>query len=625
MNFYQHQDRARRKTGLLAGYFFVAVALIAAAINAVIFSAVSYSTQPPMALATWLEQPYWLWVSGGVVAAIALGTLYTTFKLRGGGPAVAEMVGARRVDPSSGDRKERQLINVVEEMSIASGTPVPALYVLDDEPGINAFVAGTRPTETVLVVTCGALDTFTRDELQGVVGHEYSHIFNHDMSINIRLMGILAGILLIGQIGRVMLHSGSRSSGKGSGQAAMIGLAILIIGYIGLFFGALIKAAVSRQREFLADASAVQFTRNPQGIAGALDKIRQHVDGSLLNNAHSEDVSHFCFGESVHYAFASLMATHPRLDARIKAVDPNFVARQSEDAAVAATSGAPLPAGAAGFAGGGTAVDAERIAESVGTISPEQVAFAEHVHHGIPEALLTQAHAVNTSPQVVYALLMAAIAADDRHLGMDLISDAAGSEIAEAVEKLSAAVDQLPARARLPLVNISLPALKMRNDSERREFLVNVKNLIEADRRYTVFEFALLHILRDHLSTTAAAEPVVKYYKFEQVGDEVRLLLSVLARVGAKTEEQAMQAFEGAYDPFGLGAAELASREQCKLEALTQALNKLAQLSPLLKKNVISACADCVIHDGKVTAAEGELLQAIAINLDCPMPPLLDG
>ena len=180
MNFYQHQDRARRKTGLLAGYFFVAVALIAAAINAVIFSAVSYSTQPSMALATWLEQPYWLWVSGGVVAAIALGTLYTTFKLRGGGPAVAEMVGARRVDPSSGDRKERQLINVVEEMSIASGTPVPALYVLDDEPGINAFVAGTRATETVLVVTRGALDTFTRDELQGVVGHEYSHIFNHD-------------------------------------------------------------------------------------------------------------------------------------------------------------------------------------------------------------------------------------------------------------------------------------------------------------------------------------------------------------------------------------------------------------------------------------------------------------
>ena len=398
MNFYQHQDRARRKTGLLASYFFVAVALIAAAINAVIFSVVNYAMEPPLSLATWMQQPYWLWVSGAVVALIGAGTLFTMFKLRGGGPAVAEMMGVRRVDPSSGDHKERQFINVVEEMSIASGTPVPALYVMDDEAGINAFVAGTRPTETVMVVTRGALDTFTRDELQGVVGHEYSHIFNHDMRINIRLMGILAGILLIGQIGRVMLRSGSRSSGKGSGQAAMIGLAILLIGYIGLFFGALIKAAISRQREFLADASAVQFTRNPQGIAGALDKIRQHMDGSLLNNAHSEDISHFCFGESVHYAFASLMATHPRLDDRIKAVDPHFVARRpSEDAAVAATGGSPLPAAAAGFAGGSVAVNAEAVAESVGTISPEQVAFAEQLHHGIPEDLLDRAHQAETA------------------------------------------------------------------------------------------------------------------------------------------------------------------------------------------------------------------------------------
>ncbi len=624
MNFYQHQDRARRKTGLLAAYFVVAVALIAAAINAVIFSAVSYSTDPPMPVGAWLQQPYWLWVSGAVVALIAAGTLFTMLRLRGGGPAVADMMGARQIDPSTSDHKERQFINVVEEMSIASGTPVPALYVLDDELGINAFVAGTRPTETVMVVTRGALDTFTRDELQGVVGHEYSHIFNQDMRINIRVMGILAGILLIGQIGRVMLRSGGRSSGKGSGQAAMIGLAILLIGYIGLFFGALIKAAISRQREFLADASAVQFTRNPNGIAGALDKIRQHVEGSLLNNAHSEDISHFCFGESVHYAFASLMATHPRLDDRIEAIDPHYVSRKlSEDAVVAATGGSPLPGGAAGFAGS-MAVDAQQVAESVGTISPEQVAYAEQLHHGIPTGLLDAAHHAETAPQVVYALLMTAIGADDRQLGVDLIRDADGAEIAALIVDLVETVDQLPARARLPLVNITLPALKMGDDETRRGFLATVKQLIEVDRRYTIFEFALLHILQDHLGAGAEAELPVKYFKFDQVGAELRLLLSVLSRVGAKAEEQAAQAFGRAFQPFDLGAAELASRAQCNLKSLTQALDKLAVLSPLLKKNVISACADCVIHDGEVTAAEAELLQAIAVNLDCPMPPLLD-
>lgn len=584
MNFYQHQHRARRKTGLLASYFFLAVVLIAAAINAVIFSVVNYTTVPSMPLGTWLQQPYWLWASGAVIALIAAGTLFTMFRLRGGGPAVAEMMGARQVDPGSADHKERQVINIVEEMSIASGTPVPALYVMDDEPGINAFVAGTRPTETVMVVTRGALDTFIRDELQGVVGHEYSHIFNQDMRINIRLMGILAGILLIGQIGCVMLRSGSRSSGKGSGQAAMIGLAILITGDIGLFFGALIKAAISRQREFLADASAVQFTRNPHGIAGALDKIRQHMDGSLLNNAHSEDISHFCFGESVHYAFASLMATHPRVEDRIKAVDPQFVSTQppaqANDAAVGAS---PLPAAAAGFAGGMT-VNAEQIAESVGTISPEQVAFAVQLHHGIPQELLDCAHKPDTATQVIYALLMTAIATDSRQLGVELINAAGGAEIVATVERLSEAVGRLPARSRLPLVNISLPALKMLSEEERRNFLINVKDLIEVDRRYTILEFALLHILQDHLSDGAEAEPPVKYFKFEQVGDELRLLLSVLTRVGEQAEEPASQAFDHAYQPFDLGAAKLASREHCNLKTLTNALDKLAMLSPLLKK-----------------------------------------
>ncbi len=598
--------------------------LIAAAINALIFVAMMSTTTPPMQLAAWLEKPYWIFLTCAV--------LITSLKLRGGGRALAGMMGARQVDPTTKDFKERQMINVVEEMSIASGTPVPALYVMDDETGINAFVAGTRPTETVLVITRGALDAFSRDELQGVIGHEYSHIFNNDMRINIQLMGILAGILLIGQLGRVMLYSGSRSRGKGSGQAAIIGLGILLVGYIGLFFGSLIKAAISRQREFLADASAVQFTRNPQGIAGALDKIKQHVDGSLLNNAHSEDVSHFCFGESVHYAFSSLMATHPRLEDRIEAVDPEFAARRLSEKAERETAAAapdaanrsPLPGMASGFAGGSVSTDASRIAESVGTVTPEQIAFAEYIHRRIPQRLLESTHDVETAPQVIYAALLNVIADEDRHIGITFLREAEGADNAAAIEDLSDLVAQLPARARLPLVNIALPALKRLGEDRRGHFIDRVQKLIEIDRRYTIFEYALLHILRDHLSAVAERAPTVKYFKFEQISTELRILLSVLARVGAKSEDDAAAAFDRSFRPFGLSAITLERRGQCNLETLTQALDALTQLSPLLKKNVISACADCVIHDGKVTAAEAELLQVIALTLDCPMPPLLD-
>ena len=378
MNFYQHQDAARHRSGLLIGYFVAAVILIVVLINLVVYWAMIAAGGVPVAPSDWIREPYILFVSLAVIGVIALSSLWTTLRLRGGGKALAKMVGARRVDPSSSDPAERQLMNVVEEMSIASGVTVPELYVLDDEPGINAFVAGTRPSETVMVVTQGALDNFSRDELQGVVAHEYSHIFNQDMSLNMRLMGFLAGILFIGQIGRILLHSGANSRGKNSSQFALVGLAVFIIGYIGIFFGNLIKAAVSRQREFLADASAVQFTRHPDGIGGALLKIRNHTQGSTLNSGHADDLSHFCFGASIANSFGGLMATHPPLDKRIAAVSPHLldVSSGTNDSTPHASSegldSAATPF--SGFAGG--EVSATNIAASVGTVNAEHLAYA---------------------------------------------------------------------------------------------------------------------------------------------------------------------------------------------------------------------------------------------------------
>lgn len=630
VNFFEHQHKARKKTWVLVVYFVLAIALIIVAINAVVYVVVAQATTPAPALDDWLRRPVWIWISLATLAVIVIGTLITMLKLRGGGRAVAELVGARRVNPGTDDLNERRLINVVEEMSIASGTPVPELYVLDDEPSINAFVAGYRPTEAVMVVTRGALETFNRDELQGVVGHEYSHVLNGDMRINIRLMGILAGILLIGQIGRVMLRSGSRSRGKGSGQAAAIGLALFLIGYIGLFFGALIKAAVSRQREFLADASSVQFTRNPSGIAGALWKIKQHAEGSLLDNTRADDVSHFCFGEAVKAGFTSLMATHPPLDERIRAVDPHFVARRKAErmGEEPAEAGRPVavPASAAGFVGAFAApasVTPAEAAMSVGTVGAGHLSYAEKLHAAIPAPLISALRGGDTARNVIFALVLAGMKNEAREPGRSLVRTEEGEAVSAATADLMAPLASLGIPARLPLVNVAVPALKSMRREARAKFLATLQKLIEADRRYSIFEFAMLTILREHLAEDSGRDIPPRYFKYDAVGNEVRLILSVLARAGSASEEAATRTFRHVMSQFTREPGEPMAREQCGMATLGAALHKLALLAPLLKKSVVEACADCVIHDGKVVAAEAELLQAIAESLDCPMPPLL--
>ena len=508
---------------------------------------------------------------------------------------------------------------------------------MDDEPAINAFVAGYRPTEAVLVVTRGALERFNRDQLQGVVGHEYSHMFNGDMRINIRLIGILAGILLIGQIGRFMLRSSGRrhgsSSNKGGGQTAMLGLALFIIGYIGLFFGSLIKASISRQREFLADASSVQFTRNPSGIAGALWKIQQHSEGSLLDNAHSEDLSHLCFGESVSAKLFSMMATHPPLDVRIKAIDSGFIAkmkakkatiRKSEPAveavaSVTNVSGASTPAPTAAI---NATVD--QVVQNIGSVSPAHLGFAVALLAAIPDTIQSSLHRDEGARHLIYAMLLIVIDEQYRDKGRGIIREAESETADKAVLALAGRLQSMVAKIRLPLINMALPALKAMPLDTRKQFLITVEALIKADKRFTIYEFALLTILQEHLGENASKEVPVKYFKFKDVEDEIELLLSVMVRTGMSNEESVHSSYQRIMKQFTPEEKEPKQKSECRLSALNSALHKLNRLAPLLKQSVIQACADCVIYDGKVLPREAELLQVIAVSLDCPMPPLLD-
>ncbi|MGI9517486.1 MAG: M48 family metalloprotease, partial [Pirellulaceae bacterium] len=332
MDFFESQELARRKTKWLVFYFILALVTMIAGIYFVVIVATQVthdrvatgSVAPP----AWFDPLILAGVCVVVLSIVGCGSLYKISSLRGGGESIAAMLGGRYLPPNSGDPAERRILNIVEEMALAAGTPVPPVYILDDEHGINAFAAGYTVDDAVIGINRGTLEQLSRDELQGVVAHEFSHVLNGDMRMSIRMIGILHGIQVLALIGLYVLRgsalSGRRSSDKGGGgYIILIAIGVIVIGWAGLFFARLIKAAVSRQREYLADASAVQFTRNPEGIAGALKMIGANVDGSVMHHPQAEEMSHMYFGSMFRGGF-SLFATHPPLDKRIGKLDPRF-------------------------------------------------------------------------------------------------------------------------------------------------------------------------------------------------------------------------------------------------------------------------------------------------------------
>src|ERR1700722_1170623 len=435
MDFFERQDKARKKTKWLLIYFILAVTAMIVAIYIaaiLIFSGVQahqhrYSDEQPQ-FDLWNAQLF-LGVALGTIAIILTGSSYKTMSLAAGGSAVSEMMGARLVSSNSPDPDERKLLNVVEEMAIASGVPVPQVYVMDDENGINAFAAGHKPGDATVTVTRGCMKLLSRDELQGVIGHEFSHILNGDMRLNLRLMGTIFGILCLAIIGRILLQT-APGGGRGRGQNPLpiLGLALLIIGYIGVFFGRLIQAAVSRQREFLADASSVQFTRNPNGITGALKKIGGlGENGSRLAHAHSEELSHMFFGNGVSEPFIGLLETHPPLTDRIRAFDPNFDGkfpyarydgRDQPPEEISKPKRAPMPNIFGGMLGGTIlalgddaqppVIKSRHVLPNVGNPTPLHLKYAEQLRDSLPDQIKMAAREPLDSAALILALILSA-------------------------------------------------------------------------------------------------------------------------------------------------------------------------------------------------------------------------
>jgi Zn-dependent protease with chaperone function len=578
---------------------------------------------------TWWDTETFLFVTAGALVVIVGGSLYKIGQLAGGGKAVAEMMGAIPVPPNTSDPRQRVLRNVVEEMSIASGIPTPSVYVMPSEEGINAFAAGFTTRDAVVCVTQGSLTKLSRDELQGVIAHEFSHILNGDMTLNLRLVGILFGILLIGLIGYGMIRASAGTSSRsdrdsGGAQLAMLAIGALVaaIGFIGLLFGRLIQSSVCRQREFLADAAAVQFTRNPQGLAGALKKLGAMSSGSRLQDHDAEQMAHMFFGSSSGIEFGGF-ATHPPLGQRIRAVDPSWDGRFPAPSGPTTLDRYSEPRPDREALMTGIPMAAAGIVAAVGAPMPRHIEWASDFLTSIPAPINAAAREPFSARALVFSLLLTD-GAEDRQKQLELLAARTDEGTLTLVKQLSGPVDQLGARARRVLLDLALPALRQLSGPQCTQFHGAVDALIEADGSVSLFEYMMRRILNKYLPPGAApkAASVPGYYAVKPLAEDIEVVLSALAAADEKDAAAVASAFKTGAARLGDDVS-LSLRRPVALSTVDAAINHIAQAAPGVKRRIVDACAYCVAADGLVQTQEGELLRAITTAWDCPLPPLL--
>ncbi len=650
MNFFEHQEQARKKTGRLVILFGLTVLAIIAACyfpGLVVAAAIDAKiTDQEGFVFNWWRWDVLACVAAITVVVIAIGSLWKTHTLSGGGAVVATEMGGKLVNPHTDDPDERKLLNVVEEIAIASGVAVPLVFVLNEEKGINAFAAGYTPNDAAVAVTRGCLQLLNRDELQGVIAHEFSHVLNGDMRLNIRLIGIVFGILALAVVGKTILYSmahGTRVRSSRQGGGAIVAIMVLggllcVIGYIGVFFGRIIKAAVSRQREFLADASAVAFTRNPDGLAGALKKIGGYKHRAHVLAPAAEEASHMFFGNAMSESvlFANAMSTHPPLAERVHRIDPSFTGEfpkvKPPKARPASRKKAGKKAGAKaatmGFLAADTLhVDPGQIVNRVAVPTIDHLAYGAELIAAMPSPVRSAAHDAVGAVATVFALLLDSDEGE-RSRQIAILRKYSEPVYVEEMLRLAAKVAEVHPGVRLSLAGLTVPALRGLTPTQYEAFRKNVVRLVVADRKISIFEFALQKLLLRRLAASfgKANRKDVRYKAFSPLLPDCVLVLSFLARAGHDDVAAAGRAFQKASSRLPkteTTAPTIVPPEQCDFKALDLALDHLALASPIIKQRVVDACARCVLADGTVTVKEAELLRAVTDTLDCPLPPFL--
>lgn len=645
MNFFQRQTESRRLSRRLVLLFTLSVVAIVMAVDVVVFSVIASSQADVPGIV--LPGFEWMKANAGVVVmttlavvgVIALSSIYKTAALSSGGGVVARSLGGIRVSADTTDPLQRRLLNVVEEMSIAAGVPMPEVYLLEQETSINAFAAGHNPANAAIAVTRGTLISLNRSELQGVIAHEFSHILNGDMSLNIRLMGLLFGLLVIALLARTVLRfapigrsSRGRKGGGGAAAIMLAALAVLAIGYVGLFFGRLIQAAVSRSRESLADASAVQFTRDPAGLRGALVKIGALASGSQIKSAEAEEVAHMLFAPGV----SRLFATHPPLVSRLKAIDPRFNekefdevrARMSASPAAARDQDRVEDAAADSTAEkldaliGGQAAAPLALAQLVGNPDTQHVRLAQRIRQSLPAALVI----AGRHPESARALLLA-LALDTEPAARErqklFVSQQLGGDVSAAMGALLESVDALEPQQRLPILTSAFAALKQLSHDERTELLGCLNAMLQREGALSLQAYVLRKLAQVQLHDDLEPRARTGHLSLSAVAGDLQVLFSVLAQHGHGDEVAARRAYEAGMQQLLPRQRPAYSMPAHWSRLLDLALSRLDRLAPVAKEQLIEALMRTIAHDAQLTVGEAELLRAVCASVHCPLPPLL--
>lgn len=634
MDFFEAQEKALKQTRRLVLWFALCVVGVMITLYLAAVFIRPFLIQPDATHLSWWDPQLAAIICPTVGGIIVLGSLFKLVQLSAGGSVVARDMGARPVDPSTSDPLERRLLNVVEEMSIASGLSAPQVWVMDAEDGINAFAAGTDPTNAVVAVTRGCLERLNREELQGVVGHEFSHILNGDMKLNMRLMGWVFGLIMIAMLGKMLIEllrfsRGSRDS-KGNGAiigVVVAGLAMWLVGSIGVFFARLLQAAVSRQREFLADASAVQFTRNPDSLANALKKIGGFSKNGALHSSKASEARHMFFVKSELMGLG--FSTHPPLKQRIKAIDPSWNGEmlQGETEEIFRDRERPDP-DAPFWDGRPSGAIPSRLAPESEPLQLEELGDSQRMDPKVGEAIhrqLSERNVVFRSKTEAKALLYGLLLAQDPTLHescFDLLATKASRAMAENAAIWNRELAGRPASEKLALVDLSLPWLRRMSRSEAKQFIEITRELIHADGHVNLFEFMLQKVIERQIAVGLGLRAVagIRYHTLADVSHEAAVLIGAFAAISGDPE--AVEA--GVVEFWHRSGVDLnpVDPEKCTLADVAKALVKLEAASPVVKVRILKICALVALHDNSLEDGEIELLRAAAEAIGAPLPPL---
>lgn len=683
MNFFEQQEKALKRSRLLILSYLLCICLIISVIYFTVFFLFSVGSYQDL-----LHQEHFggaqfggaefagfnLWntklfftVCVLTLGVIALGTVTKVYALSGGGSAVAESLGGVFILPNTTDAYERRLLNIVEEMAIASGLPVPKVYLLPED-SINAFAAGSSINNAVIGVTRGCMKLLSRDELQGVIAHEFSHILNGDMRLNLRLIGILSGLLILSQIGywafRLSSSSkrGYRKNKEGSQvefALLVLGFVVMLMGYIGVFFSRIIKSAVSRQREFLADASAVQFTRNPLGISGALKKIGNYQYGSNILSENAEEASHLFFSSG--FLFSSLFATHPPLALRIKKIDPSFDGKfkrlqdneiqkiMSDNLSESKTNksnpainipGVFIP----GMEGLGDVIgdslgaikpetlilgeenSPQSIIQSIGKTDSEHLEYARLLRDSIPELLINASHEPRDAISLIYSLLLVSSDGDNVLVWEESLKNLFSDETIFDINKFLPQLASIPLSYRLPLIELCIPTLSSLSSSQVEHFVANIYKIITLDDKVSLFEYVISKIITNRLQNVLrkSASTTFRNLKLEDCQDSCVKLFSLIARRGISDDMLQEKAFfRGIELLFPAHFSSLSYYPDLSLKELDEVLETLRCTDFEVRRKILASILEIIYSDNVVTIEQSEIFRAVADTLDIPSPPIM--